>query len=364
MFQEDLHFHFDTDQIPALSERRKRIYENVIGAVREGIMTRNEARERLGLNNIEGADGLMINAALFSLNDPEPEEPEDPLDEDDLKGYELKERTNFPKRGDDKKISLRNSNYPQFDFRFASALAEDNSKVGKKIWKAGGNIRGTDAFRLWEKARDGSDTPAVLSWIREREAWAARHLRDGDQFVSGTLSPNLSNIGGIIAQIKWGVINPKLGEQGMKDVVLEVVKKLEGKKSGIDDHDVDTLGWDENDVEALFDDQHEEKQKPYDFDMSERTKNGIRNKVDEHNEKYGDDPQKRATFRMLEAVFRRGVGAYYGNPQSVRPSVRSPDQWAYARINAFLFALRTGRFQGAKFDTDLLPKGHPLSSKK
>jgi hypothetical protein len=150
----------------------------------------------------------------------------------------------------------------------------------------------------------------------------------------------------------------------MKDVVLEVVKKLEGKKSGIDDHDVDTLGWDENDVEALFDDQHEEKQKPYDFDMSERTKNGIRNKVDEHNEKYGDDPQKRATFRMLEAVFRRGVGAYYGNPQSVRPSVRSPDQWAYARINAFLFALRTGRFQGAKFDTDLLPKGHPLSSKK
>jgi hypothetical protein len=166
MFQEDLHFHFDTDQIPALSERRKRIYENVIGAVREGIMTRNEARERLGLNNIEGADGLMINAALFSLNDPEPEEPEDPLDEDDLKGYELKERTNFPKRGDDKKISLRNSNYPQFDFRFASALAEDNSKVGKKIWKAGGNIRGTDAFRLWEKARDGSDTPAVLYWIR------------------------------------------------------------------------------------------------------------------------------------------------------------------------------------------------------
>jgi len=67
---------------------------------------------------------------------------------------------------------------------------------------------------------------------------------------------------------------------------------------------------------------------------------------------------------MLEAVFRRGVGAYYNNPQSVRPNVSGPDQWAFARVNAFLFALRTGRFQGGKFDRDLLPKGHPQSTKE
>ena len=70
---------------------------------------------------------------------------------------------------------------------------------------------------------------------------------------------------------------------------------------------------------------------------------------------------------MLEAVFRRGVGAYNTNPQSVRPSVRASggsDRWAYARVNSFLFALRTGRFQGGKFDLDLLPKGHPLSTKE
>ena len=45
----------------------------------------------------------------------------------------------------------------------------------------------------------------------------------------------------------------------------------------------------------------------------------------------------------LGAVFRRGVGAYRNNPASVRPGVRSEDQWAYARVNAFLFAVRTGR---------------------
>ena len=66
---------------------------------------------------------------------------------------------------------------------------------------------------------------------------------------------------------------------------------------------------------------------------------------------------------MLEAVFRRGVGAYNTNPQSVRPNVRSADQWAYARVNVFLSAVRTGRFKSGKFDTDLLPEGHPLKSK-
>ena len=93
-------------------------------------------------------------------------------------------------------------------------------------------------------------------------------------------------------------------------------------------------------------------------------KEGLKKKVDDHNEKYGDNPTKRATLRMLEAVFRRGVGAYRTNPQSVRPSVRSPEQWAYARVNSFLAALRTGRFRGGKHDTDLFPKGHPLSSKE
>ena len=67
---------------------------------------------------------------------------------------------------------------------------------------------------------------------------------------------------------------------------------------------------------------------------------------------------------MLAASFRRGIGAYYDNPQSVRPNVTGPDQWAFARVNALLYVLRTGRFQGAAFDTDLLPKGHPKSTKK
>lgn len=84
--------------------------------------------------------------------------------------------------------------------------------------------------------------------------------------------------------------------------------------------------------------------------------------MEDHNEEYGDNPKKKVNLRMLSAVFNRGVGAYRTNPASVRPGVRSEEQWAYARVNAFLFAVRNNRFQGGKFDLDLLPDGHPLAT--
>ena len=233
--------------------------------------------------------------------------------------------TNFPTKGEDKKISLRNSNYPQFDFDFANNTKEQTPE----IWKAGGNIRGNEAFELWEKAREGSETPSVLEWIKEREAWAARHFEDGKQFQDDK-EPNLSNIGGVVAQMKWGVIGI-LGEQGMKDVILEMTKKLEGKK--------------------------EEKQ------LNATVTKALENKVKEHNEDVKDLDvawNPRVTLKTLEIVMERGIGAYKTNPQSVRPNVGSPEQWGYARTNSFLFALKKGRFQGGKHDTDLLPNNHPV----
>lgn len=87
----------------------------------------------------------------------------------------------------------------------------------------------------------------------------------------------------------------------------------------------------------------------------------LQKKVEDHNE---GKPKHKATYAMLAACFRRGIGAYKTNPQSVRPSVNSPEQWAYARVNAFMYALRNEKFKGGKFDTDLLPSSHPLSSKR
>ena len=86
--------------------------------------------------------------------------------------------------------------------------------------------------------------------------------------------------------------------------------------------------------------------------------------VTQHNQKYGNVSSKKVTFAMLRQVYNRGIGAYRTNPGSVRPNVASAEQWALARVNGFLSAIRTGRFKRKPFDTDLLPKGHPLASKK
>ena len=350
-FGDDLELRYDIDSIPAMAEQRTRVFESVTQGVQNGILTRNEAREQLGYEPIDGGDSLLVPATLMPLNvagdesQPEVDEdiPEEPKIEGDLENADMSEEkqeiTNFPKRGDNKKISLRNSERPQFDFNFAQNVKNDNPKV----WRAGGNIRGNEAFNLWAKARDGVETPAVLDWIKERESWAARHFRDGQQFRSGK-EPNLSSVAGVVAQMKWGVIG-NLGKQGMKDVILEVIKKTEGRKNFDDLIEIEAT--------QEFD---EEKQ------LSARVRDALKKKVDDHNEKYGDRKGKRVTLRMLGAVFRRGVGAYRNNPGSVRPGVRSEDQWAYARVNAFLFAVRTGRFQGGKFDLDLLPSGHPLAT--
>lgn len=239
--------------------------------------------------------------------------------------------TDFPTKGEDKKISLRNSNYPQFDYKFIANIKEFNPE----IYKAGGNIRGNEAFNLWTKARDGEETDGVLDWIKEREAWGARHFEDGAQFKGDDKTGRPSNIAGIIAQMKWGIIGT-LGEQRMKDIVLEAVKYLEEK-----------------------DERKEERE------VSDEVREALQTKVDEHNEEYGDNPAKRATLRMLIACFERGIGAYKTNPGSVRPGVSSPEQWAYARVNAFLRVLASGKYAtDNKFDQDLLPAEHPESSKE
>jgi hypothetical protein len=96
--------------------------------------------------------------------------------------------------------------------------------------------------------------------------------------------------------------------------------------------------------------------------LSEANIKALERKRDEHNEKVGDAKTKRANLGSLKAVFRRGAGAF---STSHRPSVTSRDQWAMARVNAFLKLLSSGRPSNPKYTTDydLLPAGHPKSTK-
>ena len=66
---------------------------------------------------------------------------------------------------------------------------------------------------------------------------------------------------------------------------------------------------------------------------------------EQYNKKYGfkkgtshslKDISKTTGYQMkgLQTIYNKGVGAYKSNPQSVRPQVKSKEQWAMARVYA------------------------------
>jgi len=72
------------------------------------------------------------------------------------------------------------------------------------------------------------------------------------------------------------------------------------------------------------------------------------------NTKYGfpkDEPHSIAEISQLtgykkaglETIFDKGVGAFRTNPASVRPMVKSPQQWAMARIYSAVMGGKAAR---------------------
>ena len=93
-------------------------------------------------------------------------------------------------------------------------------------------------------------------------------------------------------------------------------------------------------------------------DVSAQDEETLKNKASEFNDKESNTKYGKANVGALKSVFQRGLGAYN---TSRSPKVQSPSQWAFARVNAFLYLLKNGRPQndGYTTDYDLLPKGHP-----
>ena len=96
------------------------------------------------------------------------------------------------------------------------------------------------------------------------------------------------------------------------------------------------------------------------IEVSAETEKALQTKATTHNEQMkerGRPEWTRVTLGALKAVYRRGAGAY---STSHRPGI-GRQQWAMARVNAFLYLARTGRPQNAAYvgDNDLLDKDHP-----
>lgn len=97
--------------------------------------------------------------------------------------------------------------------------------------------------------------------------------------------------------------------------------------------------------------------------VSERVEGILKDKSDDFNERYKSKLGYGVNIGMLKSVYQRGVGAYN---VSHSPNVNSAEQWALARVNAFLYLVKNGRPENSKYknDNDLLPKDHPKLSKE
>ena len=511
---------YDIDSIPAMVERRRRVYENVTQAVREGIITRNEARERLGLDSIQGGDDILIPANLFPLSQIAVSSPADTQEPEDAgkEAYGFKEEiekdvftteaeaearaseigcigthsheengqtiympcashddynrltgeteqrsskrevekdvftTEREARTRAEEIGCTGIHSHQGDdgtvFMPCGSHADYRRLVGRDLPTPSGYKKqvkdpryggGPDTFETVDEARrraeelgcsgthsvrspDGTfylpcsshsiylrvtgqdkydeeddDTKAesdvdttptdemrreaiqALEWRKEfnrggTDIGVARavQLKNKERLSPSTVRRMHSFFSRhevdkratgfrrgeegypSAGRIAWGLWGGDAGQRWARRKVKQLDKERE--ENGII--------WDV--MTPCCDDCPPMEFGEIDFKapVSAKIKKAIANKVKEHNDKHGDKKGKRVTQRMLEAVFRRGVGAYRTNPESVRPTVMGPDQWGLARVNAFLFAVRRGRFRSGKFDLDLLPTGHPLKSKK
>ena len=318
-FADDLKLEYDIDSIPAMAESRKRVFESVVQGVNAGILTRNEARAKLGIDPIKGGDTLFVPATFMPI---------------DLMGQSI---------DDDEKSLEITDDYPQdkaisdIDFTPTDGMASEAKKGldWRKEFGRGGTIVGaTRANQLIRKENlSPSTVKRMFSFFSHHEVdKRAEGFRPGEKGYPSN---------GRIAWALWGG-DPGFSWSRKKATQIDNESKVEEVEK----------------ILVIKDETEEEKQ------LTAAVREGLKKKVKEHNEKHGDKKGKRVTLRMLGAVFRRGIGAYRTNPGSVRPNVRSEEQWAYARVNAFLFAVRTGRFRSGEFDKDLLPSGHPKRSSK
>jgi hypothetical protein len=97
--------------------------------------------------------------------------------------------------------------------------------------------------------------------------------------------------------------------------------------------------------------------------VTARDRKTLQKKADDFNKRYKEKLGYGVTVGQLSSVYQRGLGAFN---RSSSPRVTNPSQWAFARVNAFLYLVKNGRPQNKKYTTDydLLPKGHPKSKKK
>jgi hypothetical protein len=209
--------------------------------------------------------------------------------------------------------------------------------------------------RTVREARDMARGDITEDKVIRTNAWGARHLVDLDAPKNSDADNDEFPGAGAVAFYLWG-INPLDPEPAMNWFMSKAEQIKDERADAPAPKKDQIIGSEKNPPGSA-----KAPAGSGTIELSEAIETGLKNKADEHNDSVGDNPGKRATVGMLRTVFRRGAGAY---STSHRPGM-TRDQWAYARVNAFLYLLRNGRPENDAYisDNDLLPKAHPKSSR-
>ena len=209
--------------------------------------------------------------------------------------------------------------------------------------------------RTVREARDMSRGDISEDKVIRANAWGARHLVDLDAPKNSDADNDEFPGAGAVAFYLWG-INP-LDPKPAMNWFMSKAEQIKDERADAPAPNKDQITGSEKNPSGSA----KAPAGSGTIELSEAIETGLKNKADEHNDSVGDNPGKRATVGMLRTVFRRGAGAY---STSHRPGM-TRDQWAYARVNAFLYLLRNGRPENDAYigDNDLLPKAHPKSSR-
>ena len=290
---------YDLSDVRALQQDEQVEMDKIVKGLQAGFITVAEARKATGFN----ADDPNMDVYLRGI-----QQVEVPTDGSDVRVF----------------TGQTNTGNPDFD-----RLMED-SKSKKKD-----EDEFDDTYVILE---DGERVH--ISWVEEKAMFGDLQVGDSVSWSINKDPDPPSTIHGVIQSLNqseetanirvWAILEDGSHERTDRSVTVEVSK-----------------------LQVIKPIDQEKKQ------LSQRVEKALKKKVSDHN---ADNPKYRATIGMLRKVFERGVGAYRTNPGSVRGNVTSADQWAMARVNAFLKALKTGKFPRSPFDTDLLPDNHPNAS--
>jgi HK97 family phage prohead protease len=189
---------------------------------------------------------------------------------------------------------------------------------------------------------------------RKIPAWIARHIGDLDAVQGDEITA------GLVAMLLWGGGSSKTSARRAQGYAQRIVDRLEAEAENRADAPAppkdQIKGSDENPAGSAAD-------KTGDISLSDATETALQNKADDHNKRMNDEGKPawtRVRVGALRSVWRRGAGAF---STSHRPNM-TRQQWAMARVNAFLYLAEKGKPENSQYvgDNDLLHPEHPKFS--